>query len=244
MAHVLTTTNGALWHPWGYSSANKGIVLLLSPCSVCHFNPEMLKIHLRVKIARFMCSLMQLLHIAVDPLQLQLAPWVFLALPWLIGYCPPFLAHRIRKQGWRWGAIQQHSDWTQTSPSTWPIFTILQAYQIGQHTKCSALCGGWRAVSYIGTKKLWELHHESWGVKSVLFTKDCGSTNNVCKHNKYKKRTKKWQIPLWYRQSCLLPELQSCLTILLLKTCAKLLITPPLVYSTAVSAHQTLTVLL
>lgn len=187
MAHVLTTTNGALWHPWGYSSANKGIVLLLSPCSVCHFNPEMLKIHLRVKIARFMCSLMQLLHIAVDPLQLQLAPWVFLALPWLIGYCPPFLAHRIRKQGWRWGAIQQHSDWTQTSPSTWPIFTILQAYQIGHHTKCSVLCGGWRAVSYIGTKKLWELHHESWGVKSVLFTKDCGSTNNVCKHNKCKK---------------------------------------------------------
>lgn len=113
--------------------------------------------------------------------------------------------------------------------------TIFQAYQT-LTTKYSALHGGWRAVSYIGTKQLWELHHEGWKVKSVLFTKDLGP--------QIQKRTNEWQTPSWYRQSCLLLELQSYLTILLLKTCAKLLFTPQPLYSTAVGAHQTLTVLL
>lgn len=98
MAHALTTTNGALWHPRVYPSANKAIVLLLSQCSVC--------------------------HLAWDSLQLQLTLCVFVALPWLIDYCPPFQAHGIRKQGWRWRSIQQHSDWTKTNLSHDPYYNI------------------------------------------------------------------------------------------------------------------------
>lgn len=52
--------------------------------------------------------------------------------------------------------------------------TIFQAYQ-ALITECSVLPGGWRAVPYIGTK--WKFHHDSWRVKSVLFTKDCGAMN-------------------------------------------------------------------